>query len=109
MCKSLLKGEKKKKKLHDQKRNHTVATFVYKKSAKTLTRVEPQLNTREFILEVNECLPYGELLPLLNTEEFILRKKMWIMGREGKKFCFHRTSVLDKSYILGLGNRLLRK
>lgn len=83
MCKSLLKG--KKKKLHDQKRNHTAATSVYKKSAKTLTRVEPQLNTRKFILKVNECLPYGELLPLLNTEEFILRKEMWIMGREEKK------------------------
>ena len=30
-------------------------------------------------------LPYGKLLPLLNAEEFILRKKMLrIMGREEK-------------------------
>lgn len=90
MCKSFLKE----KKPHNQKRNHTGAIYAYKKRGKTLTRAELQLNTRKFILEINECFPYGKLLPLLNTEEFILGKKMVLnCGQRGKKFCFHRMSV----------------
>lgn len=54
-------------------------------------------------------LPYGKLLPLLNAEEFILRKKMLrIMGREEKNTSASiEQLLLDQNYILGLGNRLL--